>query len=340
MKCLVTGANGLLGCHLVRELLRDGHAVRAMVRASSNAAALDGLTVDRVVGDVRSAADLRRAADGCDVVFHTAAVFSYWGFDLTAMYDTARLGAHNIVAAAKDAGVRRIVLTSSTAVLGGEKQRRPRDESSRPPMDGFPHYFKSKALQEQTALEAGRANGIDVMAILPTIILGPHDVKPSASMPTLLGYITAPLQLTFPGGANIVHASDVARAHLLAAERGTAFERYVVGGENLDWTEIHNVMSDVCGLPRPILKANAPMAWIAGALMELGARVTGKPPQATRELAKQLGVFFWYDHSKAARELGYSPRPVRQTIAETFEWILTSDLLTDRQKRRLASGTP
>lgn len=334
MLALVTGANGLLGNHIVQELLAQGHPVRAMVRKKSNLDALRGLKIDYAYGDVRDASALRAAADGCDTMFHTAAVFSYWGFSEEEMRATARDGAINAVDAAKDAGVKRMVLTSSAGVLGRNENQVPMTEESPVQLDSMPSYFQNKALQENTAFERAREKGVDLVSVNPSVILGSNDHKPSASMSTITNYLFDPLKLTWPGGVNIVHAQDCARGHVLVAEKGESNERYLIGADNWHWGRVHKTISRLCNTAGPTVRLGKKTALIGATLMELGSRMTGKAPQATKDQAALVGSYFWYNHSKAAR-LGYKARPSRDAILDTLAWLLDSHHVTDAQRRSI-----
>ena len=217
---LVTGTNGLLGNNLCRELLAAGHEVRAFVRQNSNLDGLKDLPVQLHYGDVRDSQSLREAAVGCATLYQTAAVFSYWGYSRNEMISIAQEGATNTVTAAKEAGVQRIVLTSSSSVLGPNWEPKPMTESDASDLEGAPDYFYSKRLQEETAFECADREGVELVSICPSVFIGPYDFRPSASLPTVTGYLFDPMKLTYPGGVNIIHVQDVARAHFLLGEKG------------------------------------------------------------------------------------------------------------------------
>lgn len=334
MIALVTGANGLLGNHIVQALLEKGHSVRAMVRKTSNLKALEGLDIDYAYGDVRDGQALRAAADGCDTIFHTAAVFSYWGFSQEEMDQTAREGAINAVDAAKDAGVKRLVLTSSAGVLGRNANQTPMTEKSAPNLDSMPQYFQSKAVQERIAMERAQEQKVDLVCANPAVILGPNDQKPSASMGTITNYLFDPFKITWPGGVNIVHAEDCARGHVLLAEKGESGERYLLGADNWHWKRVHETISRLCNVSKPTIRLNSKTALLGASLMELGAKFTGKAPQATRDQAMQVGHYFWYNHSKAAR-IGYRSRSTRDALLDTLAWLLDSPHLDEGQRNGL-----
>ncbi len=335
MPVLVTGANGLLGNNLCRELIAAGKEVRAFVREKSNLQGLKDLPVQLHFGDVRDPNALKQACDGCETMYHTAAVFSYWGYSRNEMLATATQGASNAVNAAKEAGVKRIVLTSSSSVLGPNWNPTPMTESDASQLDGTPDYFYSKWLQEKTAFEYAEQLEIELISICPSVFVGPYDFRPSASLPTITGYLFDPLKLTYPGGANIVHVQDVAKAHLLLGKKGTPGERYLVCGDNLKWSEIHNMIAQLGGVSKPKMRMGSKTAFFGSTLMELGSKLTGKAPLGTRDMAKMVGSYFWYDDQKA-RNLGYNAQnSTKRAIVDTIAWLLDSPHLSPKQRRSL-----
>ncbi len=334
MKVLVTGANGLLGNHLVRQLLATGHQVRAMVRQSSNLAALEGLDIEYSYGDVRQADSLEAAARGCEMLYHTAAVFSYWGHSREEMMETARQGARNAVMAAQKAGITRMVLTSSAAVLGARRDPVALAELDDVPMEQAPDYFASKIIQEQAALEAGKELGVEVIAVNPSVFIGPRDIRPSAGLAMLTDYIADPLKMTWPGGVNILHVEDVAKAHILLADKGTPGERHIVCGENWQWRKVHADLSALTGLRGPGLSMSPTLARLGAAAMEFGAKVTGKPPMATSDQAQVVGCYFWYKGDKAMA-LGFSPRPSREALVDSLAWLVDSPHMDPKMRKKM-----
>jgi dihydroflavonol-4-reductase len=334
MRVLVTGANGLLGCNLVRELAGAGHRVRALVRKTSNAAGLAGLPIETATGDVRDAQAVRAAADGCEVIFHLAGVFSYWGYDRDEMLTTARDGAVNVIDAAADAKARRIVFTLSSSVLGGTPDPTPMDESSQLAPGSGVDYFESKVLQERTARERAKERGVEVVYTVPSIMLGPHDHRPSEGLIAVINYLRDAMKVTYPGGGNYLHAADSARGHLLLADKGTPGERYILCGENAEWTAGHKMISELAGVKGPGRRMGRTALTIAAAFMELGAVFTRKHPLGTRVLARQIGNYFWYRGDKAAA-LGFTARPAREVCAATVAWLLEAPHLTEKEKRKM-----
>lgn len=331
MRALVTGANGLIGANLARELLRAGHEVRALVRPSSNLQSLDGLDVEIVYGDVLHAESLVGAATGCDTVFHTAALFTYWDLNSEQLENLAVDGTLNVIDAAVAAGARRVVFTSSSVVLGSSARPLVRDESFDLDDNESAPYVIAKALQERHAFEHAAAVGADLVAVCPTMTVGPHGYRLGPSNGLIVAYLEDATRATFPGGCNIVAASDVARGHIIAAEKGIPGERYLLGSENLTWAEIHRIVSELCGIDGPLWQTNHTASYLAATWYEIGARLSGKTPLTTRAQARMVGRYYWYDHARIGA-LGYSPKPARLALAEAIAWLAASPHVSRRMR--------
>jgi dihydroflavonol-4-reductase len=330
---LVTGASGFIGCHVVRELLARGTPVRAFVRPTSDARSLDGLGVEVASGDVLDGASLRRAMSGCELVFHTAAVYAYAGHDAEAIDDVAVQGTLQVLDAARDAGVRRVVVTGSSVIFGSSTGTQPRDENATGDGESVP-YFRAKLRQDALAFERGRDAGVEVLSACPTIVLGPLDRRPTPSNGAILQYLNDPTRSTFDGGCNVVSVQDVARGHLLVAERGTPGERYILGSENWPWTLFHHTVSELCGVPGPWVMANRASSYLASVAWEAWARLARGGPFYNRTQARAVGRFYWYRHAKAAA-LGYSPRPARDAMAEAIAWLVRTPLVPNGLRKRM-----
>lgn len=334
MKALVTGATGIIGSNLVRALLGAGYDVRVLLRATSDARSLAGLAIERCEGDVLEPGTLDAAVQDCAVVFHAAAVFSYWGQSAEALQDLAIGGTRNVLAAAKRAGIPRVVVTSSSVVLGSSATPGTRDEAAVFDEPDPPAYTLSKLRQESAAFEIGADLGIEVVAVCPTLAIGPHDYRLSPSNAYIVNYFNDPFRSTFVGGCNFVSARDVAAGHILAAEKGTPGSRYVVGSENITWRQAHELLSDLGGTFGPSVVLNHTASYLAAMGAEIAARLTGARPAATRDEAKMSTRFYWYEHERLAR-LGYAPMPVRQALAEAMAWLLGRAYLADSVMEKL-----
>ncbi len=324
MKALVTGARGLIGANLVRALLKNGDGVRAMLRTTSDLGTLGGLPTEIVRGDVFDPDSLVAAAEGCDVVFHTATYFAYTGHDPEHLEATAVEGTRNVLVAAKQAGVRRVVMTSSSVVLGWSEQPVVLDEDANlaDPKDESP-YVAAKIRQDETAVTLAERLGIELVIVCPTMSIGPYGSTLGPSNAVVVAYLANPLRMTFPGGCNIVSVRDVADGHVLAAEAGVPGERYILGSENLEWSAIHAIVADLCGVPAPLATGTRAQCYAAAAIEELRARLERRPPMGTRFEAKMLGRYYWYSHDKLAR-LGFAPMPAAAALAEAVSWLAPS----------------
>jgi dihydroflavonol-4-reductase len=323
MKILITGATGLVGANVAREARAAGHDVRALVRDSSNIAALAGVRVSLVTGDVLDSASLARAAAGCEAVIHCAARFVYHGVTRAELNEVAVEGTRRVVRAASAAGVRRVVVTSSSVVCGYTADRSELDESAQVRGSRGEAYVESKVEQERVAFAEGAASGVDVVAACPAVTIGAHDTRLSPSNSIIITFLRDPLRLTYPGGCNVVSVTDVAHGHLLLLERGVPGTRYLLGSENLTWTDLYRTIADLCGVAGPYFTTGHAGAYLAAATDEWLGRIARRPPLTTRVQAKMVGRYYWYRHTRAA-ELGYAPRPARAALAEAIAWLAAS----------------
>ena len=324
MRAFVTGASGLIGSNLVRELIAAGIEVRALTRATSTPAALRGLAAELVTGDVLDAPEkLAGLMKSCDWLFHSAAHFNYRNDDM--LEATAITGTRHIVEAAGRAGIRRLIVTSSSAVFGSCSTPVVRSERDLPSTDfAEPAYILSKIRQDELAEDLARERGVEVLFVCPTMTVGPHATTLGPSNGIIVSYLNDPLRLTYPGGCNIASVRDVARGHLLAASLGIPGDHYILGSDNLRWDEIHSMVADLCGVERPRLQINNNLAFSAAAFEEVRARLQRRSPLVTREQARMTGRYYWYSSDRAMRRLGYKPRAARAALAEACGWLAAS----------------
>jgi dihydroflavonol-4-reductase len=325
MRALVTGAAGLIGAHLVRTLLDRGWQVRALVRETSRRESLVGLAVEFATADVLHAGrDLDSACAGCDVVFHAAAHFAYTGVDADTLYATAVTGTENMLLACARTGVQRIVVTSSSVVFGHRNTATCIDETAElTGGDAEPPYAAAKIAQHRRAAERGTALGLDVRLACPTMTLGPTSGPLGPSNGLIVAYLADPFGCTFPGGCNLVAARDVAVGQALIAEHGARGESYLLGSQNLTWSQIHAAISELAGVAPPRLQLNHTLSFLAAAAEELRAGIGGRAPMSTRVQAAMVGRYYWYSHRKAAA-LGYAPAPASTALVEAIAWLAAS----------------
>jgi dihydroflavonol-4-reductase len=316
-QALVTGANGHIGANVVRELLDQGWSVIAFVRDGADVRGLEGLDVKRASGDVRDEAAVERAMAGATHVFHLAAPYQTWARDAETIVEPAVRGTDVVLRAAKRAGVRRVVVTSSCNVVGFTRGE-PLDESSWREKAASP-YLRAKLEQERRAREIARELDLDVVTVLPTAVLGPWDYRKTPTTAPFVDALVGKGPVPFP--MNVVDVRDVARGHRLAAEKGARGERYLLGGENVDVTTLAALIEKHTG-KKPA--QGLPPAWVlraVAAMSEAMSALSGKPPVITRALLDDVaGGVPLFKIDKARRELGYDPRAADEVVRATAEW--------------------
>ncbi len=318
---LVTGGNGFVGCHVVRALLARGDRVRVLARENADLSALVGLTVEIVRGDLRHFDSVERAVKGCDEVYHVAADYRLWLTDPAPMYATNVGGSEHVIRAAASAGVSRIVHTSTVGALGIPHGGAGREDtpSSLAAMTG--HYKRSKYMAEQAALEAARA-GAPVVIVNPSTPIGALDFKPTPTGRIIVDFLNRRMPAYVDTGLNIVDVEDVARGHLLAAERGRIGEKYILGGENLTLKEFLGRLAMLSGLPAPKMRIPYAVAFGYALGAEAFARtVTRRAPRASLTEVRMARKRMFFDSSKARAELGYAPRPIDAAMASAMEFF-------------------
>lgn len=318
MKVLVTGSSGFIGGALCRALCEQGHQVVAFHRASSTLRLLEDLPVEHAIGDLTQPASLQTAMQGMEVVFHAGALLG--AGQPGRMYAVTVQGTQSLLQAARIAGVRRVVHTSSVAALGIPEPGRRNGRglltenhawNYRP--DLWPYgYAKYLAEQEvQRAISLGQ----DVVIVNPSLVYGPGDIYRQASSP-IVQVARQKLPFITEAGVNIVHIDDVVAGHLAALERGKRGERYILGGENLTIEQVVSLMAELAGVPAPNLML--PPRLVRGL-----SRLAGilSMPLGVSEL-RLAGYYFYYEIKKAQRELGLGQaKSAHQAIGDALNWF-------------------
>ncbi|MFO1488404.1 MAG: NAD-dependent epimerase/dehydratase family protein [Verrucomicrobiota bacterium] len=327
MKCFVTGASGFIGANLVHELRARGHEVKALLRPQSDRRGLAGVDYEPVPGDVSDRAVLRTAMRGCDWCFHVAASYHLWLRDYAPMYAANVDGTRHVIEAAGAAGCSRIVYTSTVGCIGLPKevngQVTPTDETtpvSEAQMSN--HYKRSKWRAEQVALELAR-QGLPVVIVNPTAPVGPRDVKPTPTGQVIVDYLNRQMPAYLDTGLNWVHVRDVAIGHILAAEKGRAGERYILGHEDGNWTmrEAFLMLEEITGVPAPKMRVPYAVALAAAYVNEAVSALTHKAPKAPLAGVRMAKYKMFFNPAKAVRELGLPQTPPRQALADAAEWF-------------------
>ena len=235
MKALVTGATGFIGGNLVRELLNQGYQVRALVRKESNQQNIRDLEIEVAFGDLRDRASLDRALDGCDVLFHVAAVYTFWAPDPAFIYETNVQGTENILAAAQAKGIKKVIYTSTESTIGiPENCRLGTEEMETNLSNLYGDYKKSKCLAEKIVLKMCH-DELPLVIVNPTMPVGLFDAKPTPTGQFIVSFLNRRLPAYINTGLNVVDVEDVARGHILALEKGRSGERYILGNKILTY---------------------------------------------------------------------------------------------------------
>lgn len=322
MTTLVTGATGFVGAAVVRALVRAGEDVRVLARASSDLRNLDGLSVQRVEGDLRDKASLLRALDGCRRLYHVAAHYALWAQDPTIFYDINVTGTRNLLEAAGTVGLERTVYTSTIGAIGLPSDGGVGTETTPVSLDQMAgDYKRSKFLAEQEVHRLAKA-GLPVVIVNPSAPVGAGDIKPTPTGQMIVDFMKGRMPAYIDTGMNLIDVDDVAAGHLLAMAKGRQGERYILGNRNLMLRDIFELLSRLTGVPAPTIKlprlAILPLAyankWIAD-------YITRQPPRIPLEGVKMAKYRMHYDCSKAVRELGLPQPPVEIALDKAVRWF-------------------
>jgi dihydroflavonol-4-reductase len=328
MKALVTGATGFVGAAVARALGAAGWQVRVLVRSGSDRGNLQRLAAEVVEGDLADVASLEQALAGCEGLFHVAADYRLGARDPEPLYRTNVDGTRNILNAARTAGVARIVYTSSVATIGIPADGSPGDERTPVSLSNMiGHYKRSKYLAEEVARDAARA-GLPVVIVNPSTPVGPGDIKPTPTGQLVLDAAAGRMPAYVDTGLNIVHVDDVAAGHLLAFERGTAGERYILGGEDMTLQTILAQIAQLVGRKPPRIRlpyaAVLPIAYLAEAF----AKVSGRSGRVTLEGVRMSRKRMFFSSGKAVSELGYRWRPPSEAFDDAVRWFRERGVLS------------
>ena len=336
MDSLVTGANGFVGAALVRTLLEAGHRVRAFVRPAADRRGLEGLPVEVVQGDLRDRESLRAAVKGCGRVFHVAALYQLWARDRQAFYASNVEGTRNILEAAWDAGVDRVVYTSTVGVFPPAPAGRPMTEEVEGTADQVCGDYKRSKFLAEAEVRALARRGLPVVIVNPSAPVGPGDWKPTPTGQMIVDYLNGKMWAYVDTGLNIIDVEDVARGHLQAADRGRPGERYILGHENMTLRQIFGVLGGVSGVPAPRVKVPRGVLLPLGHLSQwVAEHVTGRPPQIPLDAARMARHFMFFDNRKAREELGLCPRPAVEALRRAAHWFAAHGYVRARVAARV-----
>jgi dihydroflavonol-4-reductase len=322
MKCFVTGATGFLGSHVAHQLHSRGAELRLLVRPGSRTENIADLPAELATGDLRDVGSLKRGMDGCEFVFHVAADYRLWAADVLELYQSNVEGTRNILQAARDSGIRRVVYTSSVATMGFGNNGRMTDESSPVVLSNMiGDYKRSKFMAEQSVIEAARG-GQNVVMVNPTTPIGERDIKPTPTGRIVVDFLKRKFPAYVDTGLNLVDVKDCAQGHLLAMEKAKPGDRYILGGENLTLKQILDKLAAITALPSPGIRLPYAVAYATGVVDTL---VTGKmrkrEPRVTLDSVRMGRKKMFVTSLKAERELGWNPSPVDGALQRAVEWF-------------------
>jgi len=320
---LVTGATGFIGSHVARALLQRGDRVRILARNSSRKSNIEAFGCEVVIGDLKDQSSMLRCVQGCGKVYHVAADYRLWARNPQDIYDSNVGGTRNLLSACREAGVGKVIYTSSVGTIGMRHDGVPVDEASPVKLDDMiGHYKRSKFMAEQVAFEFARS-GLPVIIVNPTTPVGAGDLKPTPTGKIIMDFIRGRLPAYVDTGLNLVAVEDVALGHLLAEDKGIAGERYILGGENWSLKEILESLAGICGRRAPRFRIPWAFAWFAGFVDDfVEGTLLRREPHIPLEGVRMSRHKMYVNSEKARGNLGYNPRPVEQALRDAVDYFL------------------
>jgi dihydroflavonol-4-reductase len=322
MRIFLTGATGFVGHHVAKALAAEGADLRMLVRKSSKLSNIEGISGDTVVGDLANPKSFAPALEGCDALVHVAADYRLWVRDPDAMYRANVDGTRDLLRLAREAGVPRVVYTSSVATMAFRTDGIVVNEDTPVSIrDMVGHYKRSKFMAEQQAIAAAQ-DGQHIMILNPTTPIGPNDAKPTPTGRIFVDFLNRHFPAYVDTGLNLVDVSEVARTHVAALTTGKPGRRYILGGENLTLKQILDKMSAITGIPSPTVEIPFAVAatyaffeeWITG-------RIRGKEPRATLEEVRMGRKKMFASSARAQQELGFRIVPIYPAMRAAIEWF-------------------
>ncbi len=319
---LVTGATGFVGSAVARALAARGHSLRLLVRPNGDRRNLEGVTAELFEGDLLQPGCFGKALKGCGALFHVAADYRLWVPDPAAMMRANVEGTRQLMLAAQQAGVGRIVYCSSVAALGLVGDGTVADEAT--PVHEHAvigTYKRSKYRAEQEVLRLVRERGLPAVIVNPSTPIGPRDIKPTPTGLMIADAAAGRMPAYVDTGLNIVHVDDVAAGHVLAFEKGVAGERYILGGEDMLLRDLFALVAQAAAVRAPRIRLPQSALWPVALASEWASRGFGIEPRVTREMLAMSRKKMFFSSGKARSALGYAPRPASEAVADAVAWF-------------------
>ena len=321
MTILVTGANGFIGSNLVRELMKDGEDIRVAIRKTSDTRNIDDLDVDRVYWDIRNRETVKKALNGCDTLYHTAAYFAHWAPDKSLFYDINVNGTKVLFEEALFQGLKKVIYTSTSNTIGSHGAGNyVKEDAKFNGWDAGDHYAISKYIAENEAKKLCE-KGLPLVIVNPTLVIGVRDRKPTPSGALIVDIVNRDMPGYIEGAINVIDVEDVARGQIQAAQKGKIGERYIFGNENLFVGDFFKLIAEIAGVDPPKLKIPYRIALLLGYIFQLGARITKKPPIVSVSQVRLGRMGEHFDCSKAVNGLGLKQTPIKKTIEKAINWF-------------------
>jgi dihydroflavonol-4-reductase len=330
---LVTGGAGHLGNVLVRELLARGERVRVLILPGEDTTSLEGLGIERIEGNVLDIDSLARAMQDIDVVFHLASLVSITE-DKTGMLEAVNVGGtQNVIDAAKQTHIKKLIYTSSIHALERPPQGVMISELCAFDADNPAGAYDRSKAQASLLVERAAEEGLDCRIVCPTGVVGPFDYRHSEMGELILSWMQKRINLLVKGSFDFVDVRDVAKGHILACDKGERGETYILGGEKIELTLLHKLVQKVIGKEIPPITFPLPIAKIIAPIAELYYKITKTPPRFTKYSIETVFSNSDISSEKAKVELGYRPRTLAQSVADTVAWWIENLKITKRSLR-------
>lgn len=319
MRILVTGATGFIGARLLSKLAVECDELRILRRPHSPVERLKNIKYEEVIGDIRDSDVVRRAVEGCDVVFHVAAAVSYWDKYNKRQYEVNVIGTRNIVNACLACGVKRLIHTSSVVAIGAPAEGELADEKTEYNISHLKiNYAETKHLGEEE-VRKGIALGLDAVIVNPGAVFGPGDTRRYRG--SLYGGRVWMHKFYVGGGIATVDVDDVVEGHIRAWKHGKKGERYILANENLTFRQIGEMIGSFLNWPKPTICVPSSLLYVLAYLATWFSWATGTKPIATLPMAKFTRLKLFYSNEKAKKELGMQFKPFKESVENAVEWF-------------------